>query len=1616
MIQPRDLRTKDIAYQYVILEASSKSFTKEEKIPVTFQNGFLFIQTDKPIYTPDQSVKVRVYSLDEELKPPRRTTTLTFVDPEGVKVDFLEADDLIGIVEFPDFKIPINPKFGTWRIEGAYKEDFTTTGLAQFEVKEYELPSFSVSIEPEANFIGYEKFEAFKITIKASFFYNKNLPKADAYVRFGIIERGERKMLPSSILPTEIVDGEANVLFDSKRAVKEKGYETLEDLDGSYLYITVSVFETPDSRPQESELATVKYAVSPYTLKLIATPLFMRPGLPFYIKVQVMDALENPATRAIPVRLTATVFNREQAPTTLVDESSEAGKAWSGSRDGTAIFSVNIPADANTLDFKLTTADKNVPEENQASSEHTATAYFSLSKSYLYIDWANQYKTLHVGEYVNLNIYLSSHYLHKVTHYSYLILSKGKIVKHGTQTKYEDSSFQSLNLKLTPDMVPSARLLVYYIITGDQTAELVADSVWMNVEEKCVNKQEVKLSTDRQSYKPGNDLRLNIKADTGSFIALSAMDTALYGLIRKSKRPMERVLREFEKSDLGCGAGGGKDNADVFNLAGLTFITNANAKASVGQDKACSEIIRPKRQVSFKDRIEQAVNSYRLKNIQDCCVDGVREYPVTDSCENRASRIKNVPRGLIQRCIAAFRNCCELANRLRAEEAGKTLDLARMQIRTLFDVDEPQVRSYFPESWMWKIHKLTDRSGSQALTFTLPDSLTTWEIQGIGMSDQGVCVADPVTVQVFKDVFLDVQMPYSVVRGEQIELIGSVYNYRNSRIWSCVTMTVGEEICLFKGMSTKVKGIQQTTCTQSSVQASSVMVAKFKVLPLEIGLHTVNFTLRSDYGTEIVVKTLRVVPEGIKKEKQTGFSLDPQGAYGITKRRQEIRYMVPPNVVPKTKMDRTLTIKGLLLGEVFSAVLNPEGVKIFTNLPKGSAETELMRVVPIFYVFHYLETLDDWKLLGPLALTQRTNMRRQMKEGMLSILSFRNPDFSYSMWKDREPSTWLTAFAVRIQGQVQAYVPLDQMAMCNTLSWLIENGQQRDGSFKETSSYFPVKLQGSLPKEEQEKAIYMTAFVLIAIQKAYRICPTVKVKDSINQAEEFLLNGIERAASTFTLAIGTFALGLTDYTKSATRKAFTTLKREAFIKGPSASPIYRFWKETPKAMDPTNPTAGTAQIVETTAYALLATLHNKDFSYANPIMRWLSEEQRYGGGFYSTQDTLNALEALAQYDIEQKKLSLDMIVKVDYKKLGPFQRYEINEDRYFTKLVEVPLNDDLMISTGSGTGVVTGNVRTVYHAVSSSAEVCSFDLKIGKRENKGRRSKRQSLQKPTDPETMYIEACAKYKPNERDGFYDSGSAVMQIALVSGLEAMEDDLSVLANGVDQLISDYSIADDGSVIIYLDEIPSHDYLCVAFRVKQVFKVGMRSPATFTVYEYHVPDKQCTIFYNPFGNNELERICSGDECKCMEAECSQMQKDMDLAISADARRTKACQGDIIYAYKVNIISSVEDGSFIKYTAVLEEIFKKGEALLKINSEVKFLKKKSCTDLVLHQGKQYLIMGKEGFQIQVSFTFQYEYPLDAVTWVEWWPSTADCRSGRCAQFVNTLEIFSEDILLSGC
>ncbi|XP_036039125.1 complement C5-like isoform X2 [Onychomys torridus] len=66
-IQAQQLSEGQSSFSFVYLEVVSKYFSKSEKKPIIYDNGSLFIHTDKPVYTPQQPGRVFVSSFRREL-------------------------------------------------------------------------------------------------------------------------------------------------------------------------------------------------------------------------------------------------------------------------------------------------------------------------------------------------------------------------------------------------------------------------------------------------------------------------------------------------------------------------------------------------------------------------------------------------------------------------------------------------------------------------------------------------------------------------------------------------------------------------------------------------------------------------------------------------------------------------------------------------------------------------------------------------------------------------------------------------------------------------------------------------------------------------------------------------------------------------------------------------------------------------------------------------------------------------------------------------------------------------------------------------------------------------------------------------------------------------------------------------------------------------------------------------------------------------------------------------------------------------------------------------------------------------------------------------------------
>ncbi|XP_067088009.1 complement C5 [Osmerus mordax] len=1582
---------------HVILFAQTNEFSNSVEIPVSRRSGFLFIQTDKPLYTPQQSVKVRAFSLNEDLTTAKRNVFVTFRDPDEEIVETVELQNSQGIPSLQDpFKIPLKPKFGLWSVEASYGAPLVTSVRAQFEIKEYVLPSIAIQILPESNYLSYGNAEQFKIKVVGRYVHGAPVSGAIVYLRFGYVSGKKTPVvLSGSIVRTELQDdGTMETTVNVKRALAHhESPLTLEQMFGKEnLYVAVSVMERTGGLSQEAELTTVKFVKSPYTMKLLATPLFIKPLLPYKIRMLVLDPLGEPVAR-VPVKLLEAMATTVSMDTERLDCAQQKTKTGS---DGVAYFICNWPANTLTARINFKTDDSYLPPQSQAEFVLEATVYNSPKKRYLYISVPPNLNTLEVGTQANIDVVFSVAAFLNIKSVSYLVISNGRVEASDTQP-HLGGSVQSVRFQVTPRMVPSIRVLVYYVLHGEGATELVADSVWLGVKANCMNGLQAELSyVATQQARPGSSVSLQVRTGTEALVALSATDTALQALRSSRVDPMAKVLRHIEKSDPGCGGGGGKDIADIFRLAGLTFMTNANAKAIPSQEDVCQELVRPKRSLTYEMKKEKS--KLYLEYVAFCWA-GLKHHPVYVQCSDR---LKVLPKEghmvykllSVQRARQVFVECCEFSK----HQPDTELWNARADFETVFDNTPKYVRSFFPESWLFEVH--VARAGVLTLPVKLPDSLTTWEISAVAMFANGLCVAEPKQISVTQPVSVDVPLPYSMVRGEQLQLSGSVYNQQTHDLQFCVTLTAGPGVCLYHGHSVDKDGLWTTKCTMSTLQQDSVRPVTFTLLAFESGRHELTFTLQTSQGVlDTVQKTLYVKPEGVLTEKLEVKNLDPRALYGSSISSVQMKYWVPEQVVPYTSVDRQLIISGEVLGEILAIVGEPKGLEKLLNVPMGSGQMDVLRVTPYYYVFHFLEKLGRWGTLDPHEPISPGNIKKKMKEGIVSVKSFINRDGSYSMWKQKGPSTLVTSQVMKTMGQVASYLDFgsaDYDSMFRTLSWLVDTAQVADGSFVEDSpdTKFTDVKQGS-----PEFRILITSFVMIGIKTVTELdnnkLHLKDFSDSLKRAADYVSQNAQGVKSIYVRAVAAYALLLQDLRNPIANILYKDLEKSSREKG---NPVnVRYWQENVKVGEQLPP-----HTVEITSYVLLSSLLKNKMSYALPVVRWLTEEQYYGG-FQSAQDMMMALGALTQYTLQADSSRLAMKVDVSYSQGRDLPQVTLTQKIPVARPIQLTEEKDVKVSIGGGTGFSKVKLRTLYYKLADKSDNCNFDFSI-------------NVIGP-DPDSHdfmrkspRIVACAKYKPESEESL----QTVMEIQMPTGVQPSTEDLDYLQNSLEAVMDDYEINGD-LLTIQLTSVPSTDFACVGFRFQQSFKMGMASDCFFRVYELRARKAVCSRMFSPLVETKLQRLCAGEQCRCLSVECSSFRNNVSRAVTVEQRLKETCQPAVKYALKVQIKSTATEGEFIIYVAtVLEPMIREEKENVAKDLEVEFIKKTTCDGVDMKPGEVYLTLVSDKLKIPVDERYKYRFILDSKTTVEKWP--IGCTESPCSDFVKVLDDYEFSLTFDGC
>ncbi|XDV16116.1 hypothetical protein PO909_015958 [Leuciscus waleckii] len=974
---------------------------------------------------------------------------------------------------------------------------------------------------------------------------------------FGVMDGEKKTSIASSLQKVQIREGEGAA--ELTREMITKTFPDIIQLVGRSIYVSVSLLTESGSEMVEAERRGIQIVTSPYTIHFKRTPQFFKPGMPFSVSVYVT--------------------NPDQTPAENVEVEVNPGGVRGQTRaNGIAKVTVNTPGGSSTLQITAKTKDPQLRDEQQAVKTMTALAYIPKGDSKNYLHISIDVAELQIGDQMKVNLNTGQSPGVKDQDYTYMILSKGQIVK-ADRFKRRGKALVSLSLTVTRDMVPSFRFVAYYHVGS---SEVVSDSVWVDVKDTCMGTLKLQVKDKRNTYGTGDEVRLQITGDPGARVGLVVVDKAVH-VLNKNRLTQTQIWDVIEKHDTGCTAGSGRESMGVFSDAGLMF----------------------------------------------------------ESSTAGGTNIRTAPE-------------CPFLSKRRRRSPGNEDD----DDDYYTDSDEIVSHTQFPESWLWEEIDLCENCPAPVRdkVIYLKDSITTWQILAVSLSPTlGICVAEPEEIVVFKSFFIDLKIPYSAVRGEQLEIKAIIHNYTPRNLKKVrVEFMETEDVCT----SASKKGKYRTTV---NIDKDSSIAVSYVIIPMTLGDHDVEVKASLSEYEDGVRKTLKMVCEGV---------LTPLH-----------RPNVELNPV-KNGVEISQTVEQAISGDYMGRLIVQ---------PSGDGEANMILMTLPVIATHYLDSTNQWEAVG---IDRRNEAIKHINTGYQQQLSYRKSDGSYTASIDRPSSTWLTAYVAKVFAMANNFATIEEDVICSALKWLVLHKQLPGGSFKEDSPVIHGEMVGDVLGRDTDASL--TAFVVIAMQEGREICAgsVGSLHESIRKAVAFLEGRLPQLTNPYAVAMTSYAMANAE-----------KLNKDVLMRHSSNGEAGRSWT-----------VAGQHHhSMEATAYAVLALVKAKDFDKAGEAVRWLRSQQSHYGGSGTTQATIMVFQAVAEYRTQvkdQQNFNLDVELSVAGRSKPA--RFTIKRDNvHLTRSYKVDINKDFNV-TARGTGIATLSVLTLYYArpVEEKSDCTLFDLTV----------------------------------------------------------------------------------------------------------------------------------------------------------------------------------------------------------------------------------------------------------------------------------------------------------------
>ncbi|KAM5333821.1 pregnancy zone protein-like isoform 2-T2 [Glossophaga mutica] len=1364
------------AFITVQVKGATQEFRKRKTMQIMKVESLVFVQTDKPVYKPGQTVRFRIVSVDVNFLPLNETFPVVYIEnPKRNRIFQWQSLGLQGGLSQLSFPLSVEPALGPYKV--TVQKESGTKIQHSFEVDEYVLPKFEVQLKMPKT-IGFLD-ETFEVTACGLYTYGKPVP---GLVTINVCRKSRYSYSSYTGRHPQRICEEFGQQADSKgcftQLVKTKLFQLQLKGYGMKLQVEATIREEGTGLTLTGHgSCKITNTLSKLVFKKVDS--YYRRGLPFFGQVLLVDEKDRPLpNKTLTVFLDWTAHhshfttNEHGLATISIDTTNLTSSS--------IVVRVTYKQDSGYFDHHWL-------KESHSEARQVVRHVFSPSKSYIHLELVAD--TIACGKTQEIQV----HYIlngqtvkdEKELTFYYLIKARGSISQYGIHVlSIEQGNMNgvfSFSFQVESDTAPTAQLLVYTILPNE---EIVADTQELEIENCFANK--VNLGFSSAQSLPASDTNLKVTATPQSLCALRAIDQSM--LLMKPEAELSPQ--------------------SVYNLLPVKNHFNTQYEHNMSEDaEGCT---------SAEDITHNGILHALMQDL-----DGSDVYSIFQSAGLNIFTNSEIHKLYLcqqyQRLLNILRTSLFDSVDLSVEYDAPVYPMMTGEAPPPAEGVQKTVRKYFPETWIWDLVTL-DSSGNSELAVKVPDTITEWKASALCLSGKtGLGLSPIISLQVFQPFFLELTLPYSVVRGEAFTLKATVFNYLSY----CIRVSIElEDSPAFLAVPVKKNEESHCVCGDGQKTASWAVTLR--------SLGKVNFTATAEAlqsaelcGNELpqvpalghkdtVVKPLLVEPEGIEKEETFNSLL----CATETGEPEKLSLKVPSDVVEGSAR-ATYSVLGDILGSAMQNLQN------LLQMPYGCGEQNMVLFVPNIYVLNYLNETQQ--------LTEKIKSKAisHLISGYQRQLNYKHNDGSYSTFGDRggtsQGNTWLTAFVLKSFSQARSYIFVEDSHIMDSLTWLSKK-QKENGCFQHSGSLLNNAMKGGVDDE-----VTLSAYITIALLEMPLPVTHSIVRNALFCLESAWASTSEAQGSlVYTKALLAYAFALAG-NQAKRSELLQSLDKEA-VKEEDSIHLQRPGKPQEAKTFHYQPRAPSAE-VEMTSYLLLAYLtsqpapSSEDLSVASRIVKWITKQQNPSGGFSSTQDTVVALQALSKYGAATFT-KREKAATVTIKSSETFSEELHVDEANRLLLQEVTLSEipGEYSTTVSGSGCVYLQTSLRYNVPPKKEEKAPFTLNV------------DTLPKDYDG----VDAHRKFQLHINISYTgerpSSNMVIVDVKMVSGFIPVKPSVKKLQEKPQIQRTEVST---NHVLIYFEELTKQT-LSFSFSVEQDIQVENLKPAIVKAYDYYETDE--------------------------------------------------------------------------------------------------------------------------------------------------------------------------------